>query len=417
MKKLLLIMLALISVFSASCTGTADIVLDGDYIVDIEPGDEWLHHFSTFVKTPPQYALWMEDSAGNYLGTLFITRKTATEGWVFNRGNRRIESLPVWAHKRDKEDESGVLYPSKEEPLTDGITGATPKGDSEIIIRPQGSHSGFWLYLEVNQSTDFNDYWPEDVRKGENGWSGGEDGSGQPSLIYSTWVDSSESGPWELTIKGHGSADGSNGLIDGDISSISTALKILGLCPGEVISMKIKLIFLFCLLPVLQSGAREWKVGSGLSSGSVYLSVGTEIFRGGFLSLEGGPSWELQHDMRMDDSKFRSVLRYTPHEFKRISPYLSAGLNYSYINTGYTTFGVPGADAGMGILFPAGSRNEFYLEGGVQYAVKNIESRYSMRDFEILYQETWQAMPAYLAFGWRMSFCNRKDQLNENSDN
>jgi hypothetical protein len=33
-----------------------------------------------------------------------------------------------------------------------------------------------------------------------------------------------------------------------------------------------------------------------------------------------------------------------------------------------------------------------------------------MSEYEILYQETWKAMPAYLAFGWRMRVWNNKEK-------
>lgn len=227
MNRLLIIFLAAVTTFSASCSGSADIAMGGDYVITVEPGEEWLHDFSKLIKNAPQYALWMEDSSGEYLGTVFLTRKTATEGWIFNKGNRRIEALPVWAHRRNIEDESGVLYPSKDEALSDGISGATPKEGSEIIISPLDSHSGFRLLMEVNHSTDFNDFWPKDALSGEADWTGGMEGSGQPSLVYSTWIDPDENGPWQLTLAGHGSPDGSDGLISADVSSCSTALQIM----------------------------------------------------------------------------------------------------------------------------------------------------------------------------------------------
>lgn len=235
MKRILFLLLALVGTFSASCSGTSEIAMDGDYIIEIKPGEEWLHDFSRFIKTPPQYALWIEDETGNYQGTVFLTRKIATEGWTFNKGNRRIESLPVWAHKRNIIDGSGVLLPSKDEPFTDGVTGATPKGESEIVLSPVDGEPGFWIFLEVNQSTDFNSYWPKEARPGESQWTGGEEGSGQPSLVYKGWIDPLEAGPWSLFLAGHGSPDGSDGLIYEDVSSFTTALNIIGSVTIEVL--------------------------------------------------------------------------------------------------------------------------------------------------------------------------------------
>lgn len=167
------------------------------------------------------------------------------------------------------------------------------------------------------------------------------------------------------------------------------------------------------MIPLSYLSAEEWKIGLSLNSDSIQMSVGVDIFQGAFLSLEGGSSWEYQADMRMDDAKFRSVLRYTPPWFKKVSPYISTGFQYSYINTGYTDFWVPGIEAGLGVLFPAGRKNEFYLEGGWQYARKNIQTRYSMESYELIYEETWKAPPFYLGLGWRISPWNRNEKNNK----
>ncbi|MGB4033130.1 MAG: hypothetical protein GX467_02300 [Rikenellaceae bacterium] len=68
---------------------------EGDMEITVNPGEQWLHDFPLFLgfkqKNTPQFAIWIEDISGNYLATIFVTRKIATEGWIFNKGNRRKE--------------------------------------------------------------------------------------------------------------------------------------------------------------------------------------------------------------------------------------------------------------------------------------------------------------------------------------
>ena len=218
----------LLSVFSLfACNALPIETQSGDITITVIPGAEWLHRFSFLTKNTPQFAIWTEDESGGYIDTLFVTRKTATEGWIFNNGNRRIESLPVWAHQRNVVEDDGLLLPTKEDPLTDGITGATPKDRMNLVIRPNDATTPFYVVLEINHSTDFNDYWTKSAEPGTPEYSGGTYGSGQPSLVYKALIDPTEEGPWELALAGHGSPDGSSGNITTDTSSITTALHII----------------------------------------------------------------------------------------------------------------------------------------------------------------------------------------------
>ena len=89
--------------------------------------------------------------------------------------------------------------------------------------------TGYYLYLEVNHSTDFNDAYPANAQPGEPGYSGGPYGSGQPSLIYRAYVDRSDPGRSETVFEliGHGSPDGSDGGIVPDLGGVTTALEIV----------------------------------------------------------------------------------------------------------------------------------------------------------------------------------------------
>jgi len=61
-----------------------------------------------------QYAVWIEDSRGNLVKTIFATRYTANGGW-----ERRAQSIPLWVSK------SGLSGMARRE--IDAFTGATPR--------------------------------------------------------------------------------------------------------------------------------------------------------------------------------------------------------------------------------------------------------------------------------------------------
>jgi len=71
---------------------------------------------------PPQIVVWVEDTAGVYIDTLFITKQTGTHGlgnrpgrYDFNSGpmwpyGRRITVFPVWADRKRGTDGQPLLY-------------------------------------------------------------------------------------------------------------------------------------------------------------------------------------------------------------------------------------------------------------------------------------------------------------------
>lgn len=195
-----------------------------EILVSIEPGEEWLHRYSALQKNPPQFAVWAERLDNSFGGTIFATRKAATNGWAFSGGNTRKEALPVWTAKKAGE-------------AVDAIAGATPRGPFAVAVAPKdgSAERQFYLYVELNHSTDFNAAYPEDAKEGEPGYSGGSGGSGQPSIVYRCLVDL-DGGPggYTLTPIGHGSADGSDGLVDPDLSTLTSALRIVRSVTAEL---------------------------------------------------------------------------------------------------------------------------------------------------------------------------------------
>lgn len=204
---------------------------EGDIQIEIEIGEHWLHDFPLLLgiskKNPPQFAIWLEDTAGNYISTVFATYKIATEKWQSNNGNRRKEALPYWCHQRGVVYEDGLLLPTKANPLTDGITGATPKENKTLQLRLKNFSEPIVIKAEFNHSIDFNDYFPKGALEGDVNYSGGDMGSGQPAIIYAGTLNP-DSNELELQIIGYSSPDGSNGNIYYDMEKLTTAKTIVG---------------------------------------------------------------------------------------------------------------------------------------------------------------------------------------------
>lgn len=204
----------------------------GDLRVSIEQGDDWLHNFPLFLglskKNPPQIAIWVEDTNGHYLSTVYVTYKAATQSWVNAGGNRRKESLPLWSHTRGIKYEDGLYMPTKKHPLTDGISGATPHGSFSVKLSPLNTIQKFVVKIEINHSTDFNDAYPKNAKEGDANYSGGKEGSGQPAVVYAATVDlSSGQRSYDATLIGHSSPDGSDGNLYTDLTGLTTALHIV----------------------------------------------------------------------------------------------------------------------------------------------------------------------------------------------
>lgn len=204
----------------------------GDLRILVEQGPEWLHDFPLFMgirkKNPPQIAIWVEDTQGKYLATVYVSHKIATQSWQAAGGNRRKEALPHWCHSRGVRYSDGLYLPTQQEPLTDGISGATPRGSFDVRLRPDASLTRFVVKVEVNHSTDFNAAYPASAKKGDPGWSGGKHGSGQPAVVYAAEVDlNAGQRDFEALPIGHSSPDGTSGDVEADMSALTTALRIV----------------------------------------------------------------------------------------------------------------------------------------------------------------------------------------------
>lgn len=218
-----------------ACSSCRDELVEyqqNDIKVEIEAGNEWEHDFSLFLgikkKNSPQIAIWVEDMEGNYLSTIYVTDRIATQSWMAAGGNRRKEALPHWCYSRGVQYGDGLYLPTKKEPLTDGISGATPTGSFDVKITPLRELEQFVVKVELNHSTDFNDFYPKSAAEGDVNYSGGKMGSGQPALVYAATVDlSSGQETFQAELMGHSSPDGTDGNIRTDLSGLTSALNIV----------------------------------------------------------------------------------------------------------------------------------------------------------------------------------------------
>jgi len=193
----------------------------------------------TFLKgkahNHPSFAIWIEDTAGNYIQTLFVTRSVGKgtfvygdkTGYSWKPGDRRIPAaLPYWSHKRGIWDEDGLYTPSSKHPVPDAYTGATPAGDFVLNSRSDRKLPAiFRVLLEVNQTWDWNEYWTNDKFPDDPEYST----SCQPSLVYEAALDTGM--PDKTVIMkpiGHGHYSGKDGSLNSDMSTLTTALRIAG---------------------------------------------------------------------------------------------------------------------------------------------------------------------------------------------
>ena len=188
-----------------------------------------LHGFSFRIhlsKGMCQLAVWLEDEQGGFVDTVYVTRKVAKKG-LGNRkggiddkvGGERLSVLPVWAHRRGVDYGDGNFYPTKESPLPDAVTSATPKkGEFVRTWAPAAplEPGTYFYFIEVNKSWDDNEHH-------DYSWY-----RGQPSVVWrGSLVVGDEVSKGEARIIGHGHVAGADGNIGGDLSTLTTALKLI----------------------------------------------------------------------------------------------------------------------------------------------------------------------------------------------
>ena len=191
----------------------------------------------------PQMAIWIEDSLGSYIRTIFVSKATA-EGLFFggrSKANfkafdekknetgeyRRVNALPVWSHKRGVQYEDGLYVPPSDQPLPDGMSGATMKDNFQLLASIDSLHK-FTLKLEINVAFDDNEYYSEFDFPDDETFHNGTGQLGQPSIIFESKVDMLDNQDYYLMqLIGHGHHSGQNGDIFTDLSKLTTAKEIV----------------------------------------------------------------------------------------------------------------------------------------------------------------------------------------------
>lgn len=131
--------------------------------VAVNPGE-------AYSKRAPQIAVWVEDSDGTYVGTLFVTKKASRNKWIGSPKDGRPESLPDWYKSKGQ---NPAVKISKDD--LDATTSATPK-KGIVISKDLELEKGktYVFKCQANQSFDYNEYYTKK--------NSGVDG--QPAVLY-----------------------------------------------------------------------------------------------------------------------------------------------------------------------------------------------------------------------------------------
>jgi hypothetical protein len=195
----------------------------------------------------PSFAIWLEDTSGKYIQTLFVTNAVAKG--IFEHGDnsqgkwkvgerRRPAALPYWANKRGVKSTDGTYTPEPAHPVADAYTGATPKTNFDLVtFLDNPINTRFNLLLEINQPWDWNDYWTNNKFPDDEAYKA----SSQPALVYEVTLDPKTKGEKkELKIIGHSHYSGVDGNLYPDTSTLTTAKDIIGNVVAEIIDRPVQ---------------------------------------------------------------------------------------------------------------------------------------------------------------------------------
>ncbi len=196
-----------------------------EIIVEVKKGSSFYY---------PLMAFWIEDEQGNFIQTLYVAESIAkgvfgygkvSEGHWMPGEIRRPAALPYWGHRRGVKAEDSLYLPSPKHPVPDAYTGATPT--DQFILRAKTDTvppAVFNLYMEINQSWDWNNYWTNNKYPDSKAYKT----SAQPAVVYNVQIDTEHLKPtYTMELIGHSHYAGKDGSLSKNTTTLSTALKIV----------------------------------------------------------------------------------------------------------------------------------------------------------------------------------------------
>jgi hypothetical protein len=181
----------------------------------------------------PTFAVWLEDTEGHFLQTLFVTRSFGSGTFRYGDTSRgvwkpgqvsRPAALPYWSHRTGKVKGPDPYIPDAEHPIPDAITAATPKGSFLLKTRGEKENPAtVRLFLEINQTWDWNSFWTNNKFPDDREYKT----SCQPAVVYAATIDLNSRGrSFELLPTGRSSHSGADGKLYTDLETLTTALQI-----------------------------------------------------------------------------------------------------------------------------------------------------------------------------------------------
>ena len=188
-------------------------------LISRQPGEKanvalTLHlSFPPEIETNPAIAVWAETKTGSMIETLFLDQTLTYSDSVTWHGQQsaRHQILPIWRHRY-------TLF-SGLDPLgkVDAFTGATPSHSFSLDDYLQLDEGSFVLMVEVNAPHDPNATYPDPHL-------------GQPSVLYSAFIDLSTESPYTLLeLTAHGGEASKGGTLHYDFSALDSALQLVDL--------------------------------------------------------------------------------------------------------------------------------------------------------------------------------------------
>ena len=164
-------------------------------------------------KPFPAVAIWSESKNGTIIETLFLNEDlmfSDNPDW-FGKKVPRHHVIPIWRHRftviSGVDPESGI----------DAATGATESHKFSLDAHLHTDGEPFTIFIEINAPNDANETYKDPHL-------------GQPSILYSVYIDPKESQKYYLAeLTGHGGDGKVDGGIYYDTESIGSAKDILDL--------------------------------------------------------------------------------------------------------------------------------------------------------------------------------------------